>query len=83
MGEGSEQCLKLQMLGRAVTGVVCLSCFLSEEGSFPPAKPALISRNHTQTPYPGTGRGRGAAASIKVKARTSVLPPVCCFAMVV
>lgn len=72
-GKGSDWCSMSQLLPQRG----------GEFSSFPPAKPALISRNHTQTPYPGTGRGRGAAASIKVKARTSVLPPVCCFAMVV
>lgn len=63
MGEGSEQCLKLQVLGRAVTSAGCLSCLPSEEGSFPQAKPALISRSHTRTHYLRAWAGRGAAAS--------------------
>lgn len=60
MGEGSEQCLKLQMLGRAVTGVVCLSCFLSEEGSFPvfPQQNLLLFPETTHRPLIlGLGEG--------------------------
>lgn len=56
-------------LGRAVTSAGRLSCLPRREGSFSPAKPALIFRSHTHTPYPWAAAGRGAAASTLAETR--------------